>query len=165
MADDTTPGSTPAPFDVGTVAELVRLMAAHELNEIDLRDGPRRIVLRKGFPAAAMQAAPAAPAPQYQPAPVAHPPGSPAEAPASPRKWLEIRSSGVGTFYAKPAPDKDDYVKVGSRVQEDTVVCKIEAMKTFTDMPAGVAGVIMEVVARDATFVEFDDVLFRVDPG
>ncbi|MBO0698655.1 MAG: acetyl-CoA carboxylase, biotin carboxyl carrier protein, partial [Zavarzinella sp.] len=103
-----------------------------------------------GFPAAA---APPVPATQNS-------------APAAPaKKLLEIKSELVGTFYAKPAPDKDDYVKVGSRVSPDTVVCKVEAMKIFNDITAKCAGTIVEVCVQNGQFVDFDQVLFRVDPS
>lgn len=71
----------------------------------------------------------------------------------------------VGSFYAKPAPDKDDYVKVGSRVNPETVVCKIEAMKIFNDLPASCSGTIAEICVQNADFVEYDQVLFRVEPS
>ena len=80
-------------------------------------------------------------------------------------KLLEIKSELVGTFYAKPGPDKDDYVKVGSRVSTDTVVCKVEAMKIFNDITAKCAGTIAEVCVQNNQFVEFDQVLFRVEPS
>ena len=86
--------------------------------------------------------------------------------PAAPaKKLLEIKSELVGTFYAKPAPDKDDYVKVGSRVNPDTVVCKVEAMKIFNDITAKCTGAVAEVCVKNGDFVEFDQVLFRVDPA
>ena len=163
------PSRVPGPFDVGTVRELVELMDKFDLGEVDLNDGDQRIRLRKNrFAAAAPAPAPAAlpPAPAAAHAgpsgnsqPAAAPPAVPA------RKLLEIKSELVGTFYAKPAPDKDDYVKVGSRVTPDTVVCKVEAMKIFNDITAKCTGAIAEVCVKNAEFVEFDQVLFRVDPS
>ena len=99
------------------------------------------------------------------PAPVVA--GSAAVAPAAPagKKLEEIKSQLVGTFYAKPAPDKDDYIKVGSRVTPDTVVCKVEAMKIFNDVTAGCSGTIAEVCVQNGQFVEYDQVLFRIDPA
>lgn len=69
----------------------------------------------------------------------------------------------VGTFYAKPAPDKDDYVKAGSKVKPDTVVCKLEAMKLFNDLAAECTGTIVEVCAKNGQPVDFGTVLFRVE--
>ena len=164
MADAKQP-TPPGPFDVGTVRELVELMDKFDLSEVDLNDGDQRIRLRRGRPVIA------APAQQlaYPPAPTHAPPPAPdrpaVTQPAAGKKLLEIKSELVGTFYAKPSPEKDDYVKVGSKVAPDSVVCKVEAMKIFNDITAKVSGTIAEVCAQNAQFVEFDQVLFRVDPS
>src|SRR3954470_12244 len=162
VADAKPPTKVPGPFDVGTVRELVELMDKFDLGEVDLNDGDQRIRLRKNrFVAAAAAPVPAAapPPPSANSQPVAPPPAAPT------RKLLEIKSELVGTFYAKPAPDKDDYVKVGARVTPDTVVCKVEAMKIFNDITAKCTGTVAEVCVKNSEFVEFDQVLFRVDPS
>ena len=155
----------PGPFDVGTVRELVELMDKFDLGEVDLNNGDQRIRLRRGGRLVAAHPTlhsliPASPVAAPQ-APVAAPlvPAVPA------KKLLEIKSELVGTFYSKPAPDKDDYVKVGARVSTDTVVCKVEAMKIFNDITAKCAGTIAEVCVQNSQFVEFDQVLFRVEPS
>jgi acetyl-CoA carboxylase biotin carboxyl carrier protein len=160
VADAKPPTKTPGPFDVGTVRELVELMDKFDLGEVDLNDGDQRIRLRKTRFVAAAAAPLRAPA-------LAHAPPSANSQPAAPpaRKLLEIKSELVGTFYAKPAPDKDDYVRVGSRVTPDTVVCQVEAMKIFNAIPAKASGTIAEVCVKNGDFVEFEQVLFRVDPS
>ena len=166
---DAKPTKTPGPFDVATVRELVELMDKYDLGEVDLNDGDQRIRLRKSrLLAAPAPVAAAAPPPTpiiaHAPAPASAPAAG--GAPAAPgKKLLEIKSELVGTFYAKPAPDRDDYVKVGSRVTPDTVVCKVEAMKIFNDITAKCSGTIAEVCVKNGEFVEFDQVLFRVDPS
>jgi acetyl-CoA carboxylase biotin carboxyl carrier protein len=161
VADAKPPTKAPGPFDVATVRELVELMDKFDLGEVDLNDGDQRIRLRKNRFAAA--APPAAPAAHVPPSANSQPAAPPPAAPA--KKLLEIKSELVGTFYAKPAPDKDDYVKVGSRVTPDTVVCQVEAMKIFNAIPAKVSGTIAEVCVKNGDFVEFEQVLFRVDPA
>lgn len=165
MASDDVP-MTPHPFDVETIRQLIRLMARHDLNEIDLTDGDSRIRLRRGLAGARTMVATApGPISASPPAPVA-----PAEAAVPPppvapaRNLIEIKSPTPGTFYLKPNPDADDFVKVGSRVQPETVVCLVEAMKTFNEIKAECSGVIVEVVAEAGGFVEYGTVLFRVDP-
>ena len=154
---------TPSPFHVDTVREIISLMDKFGLSEIDLNDGDQRIRLRKGpriMPGVAL----AAPAPVAVAAPVAAVPA--AAEPAKPeKKFAEIKSELVGTFYSKPAPDKDDYVRVGGKVSPETVVCKVEAMKIFNDITAKISGKVVEVCVQNAQFVEFDQVLFRVDPN
>ena len=70
----------------------------------------------------------------------------------------------VGTFYARPEPGADPYVRVGGRIGVGTTLCIIEAMKIMNPLDAEVAGVIREVCVEDAQPVEFGHVLFRVDP-
>jgi acetyl-CoA carboxylase biotin carboxyl carrier protein len=77
---------------------------------------------------------------------------------------LEIKSPIVGTFYRSTGPDKPAYVKVGDTVDKGSVVCIVEAMKLFNEIESEVKGKIVKVVAEDASPVEYDQVLFLVDP-
>ncbi|MFO0938849.1 MAG: acetyl-CoA carboxylase biotin carboxyl carrier protein [Gemmataceae bacterium] len=165
------PNETPAsprPFDAKVVEHLVGLMDTHQLSEISLVEGDRRIRLRKGMPAT-MMAVPAAPMmPAAAPTPAAAvgtAPVAPAE-PAKPKaNYHEVKSPMVGTFYSKPNPEKPDYVSTGSAVKPDTVICKLEAMKIFNDLTADVAGTIAEVCVKNGQPVEFGTVLFRINLG
>ena len=71
----------------------------------------------------------------------------------------------IGTFYRKPAPDKDVFTDVGKSVAEGDVLCVIEAMKLFNEIESEVAGKIVKVLVDDATQIEFDQPLFLVDPS
>jgi acetyl-CoA carboxylase biotin carboxyl carrier protein len=79
--------------------------------------------------------------------------------------WLEIKSPMVGTFYARPEPGADPYVRVGTRISVGQTLCIIEAMKIMNPLDAEVSGVIREIPVEDAQPVEFGHVLFRVDPN
>jgi acetyl-CoA carboxylase biotin carboxyl carrier protein len=104
----------------------------------------------------------AAPGAASSPAPAAASP--PAAAPPEDGPHIVyIKSPMVGTFYARPKPDAESYVKVGERVGPDTTVCIIEAMKTFNEIPAGVSGVVMAVLAKNEEPVDYDRPLFKVD--
>lgn len=74
----------------------------------------------------------------------------------------KIVSPMVGTFYQSPSPDSDAYVKVGSTVQNDTVVCIVEAMKLFNEIEAEVQGEIVEILVKDGQLVEYGQPLFLV---
>src|SRR5690625_7142856 len=74
----------------------------------------------------------------------------------------EIVSPMVGTFYAAPSPESEPYVKVGSEVSENTIVCIVEAMKLFNEIEAEVNGEIVEVLVNDGELVEYGQPLFRV---
>jgi acetyl-CoA carboxylase biotin carboxyl carrier protein len=73
-----------------------------------------------------------------------------------------ITSPMVGTFYRTPSPEDPAFVKVGDKVQENTVVCIIEAMKVMNEVKAGVSGVIAEICLDNAHPVEFGSKLFRI---
>jgi acetyl-CoA carboxylase biotin carboxyl carrier protein len=163
---------SPRPFDVRTVEYLLKLMNEHDLAEVDLREGDQRIRLRKGaeFPASfltspasyphAVQASSAT----STPVPATQSNTAPAQ-PAPAKKYHEIKSELVGTFYTRPHPDKPEFVKVGSRVTPDTTVCLVIAMKVNNEIKAGCSGTIVEVVAKNEDFVDFGTVMFRVDTG
>jgi acetyl-CoA carboxylase biotin carboxyl carrier protein len=69
----------------------------------------------------------------------------------------------VGTFYVRPNPKAEPYVKVGDRVDSTTTVCIVEAMKVFNEIPAEIRGKIVAVLCEDGEAVEFDKPLFKVD--
>ena len=154
------------PSAVDEVKQLVKLMVDNDLGEVSVQDGNRSILLKRGaqFVQAAMPtqvAMPAAtPAPQGA-APAAAP--TPEEEPAE--VHAEIKSPMVGTMYTAPSPDSDPYVTVGSYVDENTVVCIVEAMKVMNEVRAEVSGVITELCVQNAQPVEYGQVLFRVRPS
>lgn len=80
-------------------------------------------------------------------------------------KYITITSPIIGTFYRKPSPDKATFINVGDDVQEDTIVCIIEAMKLFNEIESEVSGKIVKVLAEDSSPVEFGQPLFLVDPS
>ncbi|MFL5341183.1 MAG: acetyl-CoA carboxylase biotin carboxyl carrier protein [Gemmataceae bacterium] len=157
MASEQPSHGTPA-YEVEAVRQLAELMSQHDLSEIDLSTAGTRLRLRRGPKTVA------APAPTAATSVVAAPPPA-AESPRPAKKYLEIKSEGPGLFYAKPEPQAEMYVKLGSTVTPTTVVGKIGAMKIFTDIPAGCSGTIVEVLVENEQPVEYGTVLFRVDPS
>jgi acetyl-CoA carboxylase biotin carboxyl carrier protein len=75
-----------------------------------------------------------------------------------------ISSPMVGTFYESSSPDVDAYVRVGSKVTKDSIVCIVEAMKLFNEIEAEVDGEIVEVLVKSGQLVEFGQPLFLVKP-
>ncbi len=148
-------------FDVTRIRDLISLMEECGLSEVDLKQADQQIrLVRGGFiaPAAVMPAVPAVPA---APAPTTAPASSAAAMDGAHIKV--IKSPMVGTFYSKANPKSEDFVKVGSRVSTDTVVCIVEAMKVFNEIPAEISGTIVEILARNEEAVDFDRPLFKVD--
>jgi acetyl-CoA carboxylase biotin carboxyl carrier protein len=68
----------------------------------------------------------------------------------------------VGTFYNAPSPDDPPFIKVGDRVEENTVICIIEAMKVMNEVKAGMSGTVEEVLVESAHPVEFGTKMFRI---
>lgn len=157
-------------FDVERIRQLVEMMKEHDLNEVSLKHGDRRIRLRrKDEPAPVVVSAPAA-APGIMPAVAAAP--VPAAAPATPTPPAEavdgdnisvVTSPMVGTFYSKPNPNAETYVKVGDHVEADTIVCVVEAMKMFNEIPAGISGKVVAVLVKNEEAVDVNKPLFKVD--
>lgn len=79
--------------------------------------------------------------------------------------YLEIKSPIVGTFYRSPGPDKPPFKKVGDTVEQGETVCIVEAMKLFNEIESEVSGKIVKVLTEDASPVQYDQVLFLVDPN
>jgi acetyl-CoA carboxylase biotin carboxyl carrier protein len=74
----------------------------------------------------------------------------------------EITSPMVGTFYNAPSPGADSYVKVGQKVDKETIVCVVEAMKLFNEIESEVHGEIVEVLVGNGDLVEYDQPMFLV---
>jgi acetyl-CoA carboxylase biotin carboxyl carrier protein len=170
------------------IKELIRLIDQTDLTEFKMKDGEFELSIRtkdyhkaKSQPVLQQQpsilpiqtpqtAPPAAPvqetpAPESAPAteaftdlPKSNETGKPDES------LLAIKSPIVGTFYRSSAPEKPPYVKVGDVIEAGAVVCIVEAMKLFNEIESEVAGKVVKVLVDDASPVEYDQVLFLVDP-
>ncbi len=163
------------------IKSLIQLINKSDLAEFRFEEGDQKIVIRTSkfnsgkqqiihTAAPAPVAAPMAAAPVVAaPAPVATPASEAPKAAAKPAdteggNYLEIKSPIVGTFYRSAGPDKPTYAKVGDVVKKGSVVCIIEAMKLFNEIESEIGGKIVKVCVEDASPVEFDQVLFLVDP-
>ena len=81
-----------------------------------------------------------------------------------PANWIAVRAPCLGTFYRTPKPGAPPFVSAGQRVAPDTEICLIEVMKLFTTVRAGVVGTVKQVLVADAELVEFEQLLFYVEP-
>jgi acetyl-CoA carboxylase biotin carboxyl carrier protein len=155
-------------FDVRKIRRLVELMKEHDLTEIDLQQGEVRIQLRRGSSTGQPSLVVA---PTAQPAVAMAPVSAPTSAPttdaavAKPSTAKIIKSPMVGTFYSASDPDSPPFVKVGDHIGPDTVVCIVEAMKVFNQIPAETSGRIIAVLVENGAPVEFGQPLFKVDAG
>ena len=151
--------------DLKRIKELIDIMKENGLDEIEIKHGDDKIHLKRS--SGQQQIITAMPM-SHQNTTVA---GNNSEigAGAEPveevaAELAEIKSPIVGTFYRKPSPDSEPFVSVDSHVNEQTIVCVIEAMKVMNEIKAEVSGTIVEVMVKDGQAIEYGQVLFRVKP-
>ena len=149
-------------MDIKDLKALVKIITDTDITEFELENAEEKIVIKRGpdkeyvqFTAPVAQAAPA-------PAAVAAPAAAAVPVVAD-DKYETINSPIVGSFYRKPSPDADNFVKVGDVVEAGQTVCLVEAMKLFNEIEADFKCKIIEVFKEDAAPVEFGEPLFKVE--
>lgn len=147
-------------FDLDRLRKLLQLMEKYGVTETQLTKDGESWKVRRGpkevAAAPAQVAAPlAAPAVAAAPTPATATPAKPA--------GKTIDAPTVGTFYAAPNPDEPPFASVGTKVDAETIVCTIEAMKVFNQIPAEMSGTIVEVLVENGDPVEFGQPLFRIE--
>ena len=161
-------------FKIQEIREIIKLVDSSSIDEFVYEVKDAKVKLKKNAGVVVTEVKPAQVAP-VQPAPkVEAPTTAAAPAPAkeeAPAKAVtvnddaslhKITSPMVGTFYAAPNPESDAYVKVGDKVDNETIVCIVEAMKLFNEIEAEVKGEIVEVLVKDGELVEYGQPLFLV---
>ncbi|MBL8860651.1 MAG: acetyl-CoA carboxylase biotin carboxyl carrier protein [Planctomycetes bacterium] len=160
-------------MDLKLIQRLIAMMKRAGVAELDVEDpatGLKVRVVREGAPGAAASApivhllqgagpAPAAPVPGGL-APAAAAPAAAAAAPAA--AGTPFQSPMVGTFYRAGSPEAEPFVAVGSRVDADSTLCIIEAMKVMNEIKAETSGVITAVLVENGEPVEFGQPLFLI---
>jgi len=161
-----------ASVNMEELRELIALLRDNGLAELELENEGFRVRLRReptGFepsPAPMPLPPPPSPAPVASAtAPIPSPahPGTQASAAASQDQDLHIISSPiVGTFYRSPSPSAEAFVKIGSNVEQETVVCIIEAMKLMNEIQAETTGEVVKIYVENGQPVEYGQPLFGV---
>jgi len=158
------------------IEELIKFVSKAGVSEVSLEQEGFKITIKNEQKVreqvvyqTAPQAAPvyaAAPAAPAAPAPQAAAPAAPAAPAASNDAHLiPIKSPMIGTFYRSPSPDKPNFVNVGDDIKAGKPICIIEAMKLFNEIESEVTGKIVKCMVENASPVEYDQVLFLVDPS
>jgi acetyl-CoA carboxylase biotin carboxyl carrier protein len=161
-------------IDLEELAAVVRLIKDAEFTEFRYSKGDTALVVCRGALVADADERPSGAAPRSEPAPV-----NPEVVEAPRPAWREVPSAVaipegpmeivkaplLGTFYSAPKPGEPPFVKVGVRVEADTVVCIIEVMKLMNSVVAGVAGVVAAIHVADGELVEHGQTLFSIVPA
>ena len=155
-------------MDLKYVKQLLEILEKSTVNEIEVEEKGHKIRITK-----AAQHTVSLPPVQHQvmmPAPnvasiAAHGAAEhAAEASIDTKKYHEIKSPIVGTFYRSPSPDAAPYVDIGSNVKQGSVLCIVEAMKLMNEIESDVSGTIVKVNVENGKPVEYGQVLFLVEP-
>lgn len=155
------------------IKKLIKLVEDSDIDSIEVSSWGRRIRINQRGSSNGHSSAPAtlqtvsapAPAPAASTAPAAAPAAPAAEATAEDTgRLVEIKSPMVGTFYAAPSPESPPYVSPNAKVNAGQVVCIVEAMKLMNEIESEVSGRVAKVLVENAQPVEFDQVLFLIDP-
>lgn len=174
---DSSPIGTSVNMD--ELREVVELIAQHGFTDFELEREGFRVRLRRGTantetivpssppsqPLASSFAAPAVSTPAPPSSSAASSTTSAMAATPAPDKDADLQiitSPIVGTFYRAASPTSDPFVKPGSSIEADTVVCIIEAMKLMNEIPAEISGTIEKVFVENAQPVEYGQPLFGV---
>jgi acetyl-CoA carboxylase biotin carboxyl carrier protein len=177
-------------WNLGTIQELLDLLAKQEISEFEMKQGGVKIRVCRGnshltasgnvngyiinpspVPVAGVQIPPAANPAASSPAapsPAAAETASgsaPAPAGESSEGLFIMKSPIVGTFYSSPAPNAPPFVKVGDTVEAGKVICIIEAMKLMNELEAEVAGRVTRIYVENGQPVEYGQSLFAIEPA
>ena len=154
------------------IRDLIDFISQSGLNEVNIETEELKLSVKRDaevtqriVESAPMVAAPPAPTPALAPAaPAASAPTS--DAPVSSEgNYIEIKSPMIGTFYRSANPESAPFASVGDKIEAGQTVCIVEAMKLFNEIESEVSGTIVKVMVENSSPVEYDQVLFLVDPS
>ncbi len=167
--------SNQAEMKTSEIRDLIDFISKTGLNEVNIetqqlklhvKREPDQKVFKSTPVVAPMAAAPMQQqaAPVATSAPAATAPKAEKSSESSGKKTTDIKSPMIGTFYRSSGPESAPFVSVGDKVSKGQTVCIIEAMKLFNEIESEVSGTIVKVMVENASPVEYDQVLFVVEP-
>lgn len=165
--------TNPSEMKTSEIRDLIDFISKSGLNEVNVETKELKLHVKREpdqkvfkstpvvAPVATTQTIASAPAVQATPATKEK---AAVEAPASGKKTVEIKSPMIGTFYRSGNPDSPPFVSVGDKISKGQTVCIIEAMKLFNEIESEFSGTIVKAMVENASPVEYDQVLFVVEP-
>ena len=166
-------------MDYKQIQELIKLINKSNIGELSIEENDFKITIKQKKTQQLQQAATTPVFLQPQIAPIQQ--QAPALQPALPKETIDttestaavakadnlftIKSPMIGTFYKRSSPDKPAFVEVGEDITPGKVLCIIEAMKLFNEIESEVSGKIVKILVDDASPVEYDQLLFLVEPS
>lgn len=161
----------PSEMKTSEIRDLIDFISKTGLNEVDIETKELKLHVKREPDQKVFKSSSAAPMTAHVPpvsttvsAPPAPAKAEKASAELSGKKTVEIKSPMIGTFYRSSGPDAGPFVSVGDKIVKGQTVCIIEAMKLFNEIESEVSGTLVKVMVENATPVEYDQVLFIVEP-
>jgi len=157
-------------LDLKQIKQIIDLMKRSELSEFEFEEEGFKIKIKRGsggqpvVTSAPQSAHPfpiAIEAPHASGRPLA-PQQASAVSGSDEAGFTYVKSPMVGTFYRSPSPENPSFVENGSKVDEKTVVCIIEAMKIMNEIQAELKGTVVEVLVENGQPVEYGQRLFKL---
>ena len=142
-------------MDLRKIKKLIEMLQESDLNEIEVKEGEESVRINRKKEKHIVQSV-----------------SKPLKQEAKQEKSVDaddftnldvIASPMVGTFYRKPAPDKEPFIQIGQEIKKGDTVCIIEAMKMMNQIEAEVSGTIKQIVAQNEDPIEFDQVLMIIE--
>jgi acetyl-CoA carboxylase biotin carboxyl carrier protein len=153
-------------IDLNELKELLSAIAQNNIAELTLKSDDFELNVRKGIPTVnGLGDLPKEQTSVTVPTPVTVTETVTASPTTSDKKWIDITSPIVGTFYRSPSPEDPPFAQVGDSIRSGQTVCIIEAMKVMNEIEAEVSGQVMEILVQNAQTVEYGQPLMRVLPA
>ena len=151
-------------MDLKQIQELVKIVNKSGISELSVKEGDFEITIKTG--AVVQMSQQMQPMLQYAQATSAETRSeatADAPAPVADNNFT-FKSPMIGTFYRKPGPDKDVFVKVGDTIKKGDILCIIEAMKLFNEIEYdGDGGKVVKILVDESSPVEYDQPLFVIE--
>ena len=166
--------------DLNYIKKLIKIIETGDINEIEIEEEGTRLkvvksklaeysaqpqVITYAPPAVMPQTSGGGATAKTESAPAKTEEKKEASVPASGKQLIEVRSPIVGTFYRAPSPNADPYIQVGQQVSKGTILCIVEAMKLMNEIECEYEGKVVKIMVENAQPVEYNQVLFLVEPN
>lgn len=153
------------------IKELIRLVGETGIEEVEIEHGEYRVrIVGRSAPAQVIAAAPMHQSGEHALPMMMQAPAAAPAAPAAPAKPVDdglhtIKSPMVGTFYRASGPDAAPFCQVGDRVNPNSVLCIVEAMKLMNEIKAEMSGTVRKILVENGQPVEYGQPLFAIEPA
>ncbi|MDA7828881.1 acetyl-CoA carboxylase biotin carboxyl carrier protein [Gammaproteobacteria bacterium] len=146
-------------MDIRKIKKLIEMLQESDLTEIEVGQGDESVRIKRGGASQILTTTPSSN--QYT-----------ADVQVTPQQLTPqvetvsghtVKSPIVGTFYRRPGPDKNPFIKVGDAVEVGDVLCIIEAMKMMNEIKSEYSGKIIAINAEDGDPIEFDQHIITIE--